>query len=116
MFGGLPRDLQAPLPPGLRLGYDGIYGGVAVADEYGGTLNCPSPMSISNSRVEGDILQFGGFRGPIAFDGSVRLPFAGMWLLGGFQGPTFFGYVDATSSSQQLVGCVYAISARLVGG
>jgi hypothetical protein len=114
MFGGLPRPPGALPQPGGLMGHDGIYAGAAVAEEYGSTL-CPSPMPISNLVVEGNILHFGGFRGPIIFDG-VWLRFAGMWLTGRFQGPTFFGYVDATASSTQLYGCFYAISAKRLGG
>ena len=115
MFGGVSRPVGAPMEPGPLIGYDGIYVGVAVAEEYGSNI-CPSPMPISNFRVQDSILQFGGFRGPIAFDGSVLLPFAGMWLTGGFQGPMYFGYVDAGASSTQLYGCFYAISVRRLGG
>ena len=96
------------------MGHDGIYVGDAVAEEYGSNL-CPSPMAISNLVVEGNILHFGGFQGPIIFDGE-RLTFAGMWLAGRFEGPMFFGSVDATAGSTQLYGCFYAISARRLGG
>ena len=115
MFGGLSRPAGAPLPPGPLVGFDGIYIGAAVAEEYGTTL-CPTPMPISNFQVGGNIVRFGGFQGPVAFDGSVLLPFAGMWLMGWFQGPTFFGYVDAGASSTQLYGCFYTISVRRLGG
>jgi hypothetical protein len=114
MFGGVSRSVGAPTQPGSPIGYDGIYVGVAVAEEYGINI-CPSPMPISNFQVAGNILRFGGFSGAVAFDGSVLLPFAGMWLVGGFQGPMFFGYVDAGASSTQLYGCFYAISVRRLG-
>jgi hypothetical protein len=115
MFGGHPRPAGPPAQPGPPIGFDGMYAGIAVAEEYGSAI-CPSPMPIGNFEVEGNILRFGGFRGPVAFDGSVLLPFAGMWLAGSFQGPMFLGFADATASSTQLYGCFYAISVSRLGG
>ena len=113
-FGGVSRPADEPLPADPPGSLDGLYTGTA--SETDDVFQCLSPLNISNFQVEQGRVRFGGFRGPIAPDGTVSIPFGGSWLFGRFQGSEFNGRVDTTNSIQLAAGCSYAISARRVGG
>jgi hypothetical protein len=112
MLGGLATP--SPVPPGPPGSPDGLYTGTA--DDIGG--GCIQTMPISNFRVEGNVLRFGRFRGPVAPDGSVALLAAGMTLNGHFQGDTFTGRLDTDDDLgiyvRPLRLCLYAIKVRRV--
>jgi hypothetical protein len=78
-----------------------------------GNLVCPTTMSSTNFRVQGNQLRFAGFEGPIASDGTVNLLFQGMVLNGRFDGSSFDGHIDTTSGPDIIVRplrtCLYAI-------
>jgi hypothetical protein len=111
IFGGTERSASAPTPGN---GFDGLYTGSAV--EANGQVTCPTPLSISNFRVEGNTMHFGGFAGPIAPDATVLLPFSGAWLRGRFDGPTFNGYIDTESGIGLPRDCTYRIAVRRAAG
>jgi hypothetical protein len=111
-FGGSaqPPAVVASSRPASSL--DGIYVGSADV-EVNGNLVCPTTMTITNFRVEGTQVRFGGFEGPIASDGTVNLLFQGMVLNGRFVSSGFDGHVDTTSGPDVVVRplrtCLYAI-------
>ena len=91
--------------------HDGIYVGsadVAVNEN----ASCRSPMRITNFRVEGNRIRFGGFRATIGPDGSIQgTAYRGMWMYGRFEGPNFVGKIDATGDTTGLLeNCVFAIT------
>ena len=109
-FGGNPTP-GAIASGGATDTRDGVYVGTADVLVNGG-YRCRTPMSISNFRVDGDTVRFGGFRGTIAADGSVpQTVFRGMWFTGRFDGPNFVGHVNAFDDSTTLLNaCTFAIS------
>jgi len=113
IFGGTARSESAPVPaPGN--GFDGLYTGSAA--EANGEVTCPTPLAISNFRVEGNTMHFGGYNGPIAPDGTVTIPFSGTWLRGRFTSQTFTGNIDTGYTRALPRDCVYRIAVRRLGG
>jgi hypothetical protein len=108
-FGGSPIPRAATGAIGDR---NGVYVGTADA-EINGSFSCPTPMSVTGFRVDGNVMRFGGFRATIADNGSVgETVFRGMWLTGQFDGPTFHGHINAFGDTTgQLNACAYAITA-----
>jgi hypothetical protein len=114
IFGGKARSETTAPVPAPASGRDGIYTGSAV--EANGQVTCSSPLSISNFRVEGNTVRFGGFSGPIAPDGTVMLPFDSAWLTGRFVGQTFNGTIETNVGIGLPRDCTYRIAARRVAG
>jgi hypothetical protein len=112
IFGGEARSQTAA--PAPANGRDGVYTGSAT--EANGQVTCPTPLSVSNFRVEGDTLRFGGFDGHIASDGTVTLPFSGAWLTGRFDGQTFSGHVETTNSIALPRDCSYRVAVQRSAG
>jgi hypothetical protein len=112
MLGGSATPVA--VPPGPPGSPDGLYAGTA--NLILGT--CPQTMTISNFRVAGNVVRFGGFEGHVSPDGSVSLLFAGMVLNGRFQGDSFTGRVDTDNDLgiyvRPLRDCLYAIAVRRV--
>ena len=114
IFGGEARsDTATPVPAPANV-LDGIYTGSAV--EANGQVTCPTPLSVSNFRVEGNTLRFGGFSGSIARDGTVLLPFDGAWLTGRLVGETFSGTIETASRVGLPRDCTYRIAVRRMVG
>jgi len=115
LFGGR----AAPQPVAASGPLDGLYAGTANV-LVNGDLTCPLQLSISNFRVQDNVVSLGGFRAPIAPDGTItNVPFEGMFLTGRFVGPHFTGAVDAQSNLQNirpLKTCIYALDVRRVAG
>ena len=111
MMGG--SATASPVPPGPPGSADGLYAGAV--DLIVGTA-CPQTMTISNFRVTGNEVRFGGFRGPVSPDGSVSLSYAGMLLNGRFQGDGFTGRIDTDNDlliyARPLTDCLYTITVR----
>ena len=109
-LGGSAMPAVAPTP-GPANPHDGIYTGAADV-VVNGDLKCPSPMPITNFRVDGNVVRFGGFRAAIGADGSIgQTPFRGMWLSGRFDGAKFTGMLNADHDVIALLeGCIYAIN------
>lgn len=111
---------QAAVPMAGPMGpFDGLYSGTAQVTVNGNML-CPLQMRVSNFRVQGNVVQFGGFRAPIAPDGTVtNAAFEGMFLTGRFVGAQFTGTVEADENpalyARPLKTCVYAIEAARIG-
>jgi hypothetical protein len=114
IFGGEARSETAPPVPAPANGRDGVYTGSAV--EANGQVTCPTPLTISNFRVEGNMLRFGGFSGPIAPDGTVMIPFDSAWLTGRFIGQAFSGAIVTDISVGLPRECTYRVAVRRVSG
>jgi len=100
-------------------GFDGLYTGTADI-LVNGNFGCPLQLAVSNFRVQGGEVRFGGFRAPIAADGSVANAwFAGMTLNGHFAGTTFTGAVNTQAGyghSGPLQTCLYTIKVQRTAG
>jgi hypothetical protein len=107
-FGGSRTPPAAfPSAPGSR---DGVYVGTADV-VVNGDFMCPQHMSITNFRVEGDAIRFGGFHGTIVDGAVASTPFRGMWLTGRFEGPKFVGHIDAMGDAAGLFkSCIYGFN------
>jgi len=109
-----PANLTAipgnPLPPpSSALGHDGNYNGWA--ELLGGPVgpNCATRQRVSNFRVKGDRVQFGGFRGRIDQSGSIQMARGSTWITGQFTGAQFNGSLTQTPAFNNFQGCSYRL-------
>ena len=99
--------------------FDGLYVGTAVSMRPG-SVNCPPELTLKNFKVENNEVRFGGFRGAIQRDGSVRIPNRNVWLTGRFSGTQFRGEFtqfggrgrSRTAASDHAERCIYATALR----
>ncbi len=72
---------------------DGHYVGIGYSLNRGAAF-CPQRLNAREFRGAGGELRGGNFRGRIAADRSVQIPFRSAWLTGRFEGTDFRGEVD----------------------
>jgi hypothetical protein len=105
-------DAASPPPPVPSGNRNGTYSGRAeVLTTNGGLCNS---MNVSNFKVHGNSVRFGGFRGTIAPDGGLQMVFGGTWIIGQFEGDTFRGQVDFRGR-RDTPGCVFVLALDRTG-
>lgn len=109
----MPGGLIAP-PPGMTppptqmVSRTGSYTGTAFPLETGGGL-CISTLTVSNFRVRGNAVRFGGFRGRIDANNGLQMVYGNRWIIGQFEGATFHGQLDVPGSFGA-PGCTYMLT------
>jgi hypothetical protein len=95
-------------PPTTALGHDGNYNGWAeLLSGGGGGPNCPSRVRVTNFRVKGDRVHFGGFRGRVDAQGGIQIAYGTTWLTGQFTGAEFTGTLAQMPVFSNAQGCTY---------
>ncbi len=106
--GMMPPPSSAPT--GSR---NGSYTGTAFPLETGGGL-CINTLTVSNFRVNGNAVRFGGFRGRIDANDGLQMVYGNRWIIGQFEGPTFHGQLDVPGSFGA-PGCTYMLNLQRTG-
>ena len=112
---GLDAQLAAATPTVANPAIDrsGTYAGNAVPLDTGGGT-CLQDQPVSDFRVRGNSVHFGGYRGTIAPDGSLQMVYGQTWIIGRFEGATFHGQVDMNSGFGNPM-CTFMMSLQRVG-
>ncbi len=79
------------------LSLNGVYSGIASPLGTGGG-NCLADQKVTNFRVSGNSVRWGGFRGTIDRNGGVQIAYGGNWLFGQFIGTQFSGVLQRTGN------------------
>ena len=108
----LPSQPAAPAPPFTPGSLDGVYSGIASQLGTAGG-RCLTDQKVTNFRVSGDTVRWGGFRGTIDRNGGVQIVHGRDWLYGEFIGTQFSGVLERTGiggiGSRQNPGCSYRL-------
>lgn len=99
--------------PGQAVSLDGSYAGSAVVLTTDGGL-CMKPLILSGMLVQGGSVRFGRFHGVIDPYGGLQMTYAGMWVLGQFEGPLFRGQLSVPGP-RDAPGCSYLVSLARTG-
>jgi hypothetical protein len=93
-----PSQLAAPQSSALSSpNLDGVYSGIASLLSTGGG-NCLTNQKVTNFRVSGNSVHWGGFRGTIDRNRGVQIAYGGDWLFGEFIGTQFSGVLQRTGN------------------
>jgi hypothetical protein len=110
--GGLatpPPGLEQPAPmPAPSVSRSGTYTGTATLLASNGYM-CRNSVKVSGFHVNGNAVQFGGFRGTIQSDGGLQMVNRNQWIVGQFEGATFSGQISF-SSNRLGPGCAYVLN------
>ena len=108
----LPSQPAAQAPPFVPGSVDGIYSGTARPLGTAGG-RCLADQTVTNFRVSGNSVRWGGFRGNIDRNGGVQITHGRDWLYGEFIGTQFSGVLERTGiggiGSRQNPGCSYRL-------
>jgi hypothetical protein len=85
---------SSPVTP---VSLDGVYSGMASLLSTGGG-NCLTNEKVTNFRVSGNSVHWGGFRGTIDRNRGVQTTYRGNWLFGEFIGTQFSGVLQRTGN------------------
>lgn len=89
-----PPSLNPASPPSMpKGGRDGVYSGTAVPLDTAGGL-CIQNQQVSDFRVRGSDVRWGGFQGSIMPDNGVQMLYGTASVTGRFAGDTFTGQFD----------------------
>jgi hypothetical protein len=106
-----PPSSALSSPPVMPGSLDGVYSGIASPLGAGGG-RCLTDQKITDFRVSGNSVRWGGFRGTIDRSRGVQIPYGGDWLFGEFIGTQFSGVLQRTgtgSSRTMRPGCTYRL-------
>jgi hypothetical protein len=105
----VPPPAGSPLPvPGAAADHSGNYSGVADVLSSGGG-QCWYNHEVTNFRVNGNRVRFGGFRGTIDANGGVQMVRGNTWITGQFSGSQFTGTLTYTPMFNDTFGCSYRL-------
>jgi hypothetical protein len=99
--------------PGQPVSLDGSYAGSAVVLTTDGGL-CTKPLILSGMLVQGGSVRFGRFDGVIDPYGGLQMTYAGMWIVGQFEGPVFHGQLSVPGP-RDAPGCTYLVGLARTG-
>ena len=107
---------SAPAHP-QTIDRSGNYAGTAQPMNTGGGA-CIRPLRVTNFRVSGDSVRFGGFRGTIDSAGGLQMAHSEQWIVGQFEGTTFHGQLTLPPQRRfRTIGpdCSYVLSLDRIG-